>query len=558
MSLGTRIQLRRDTAANWTAANPVLAAAEVGVETDTGAFKIGDGTSSWLVLLYANNPGDHVPPSGDTTGATDTANINAQIAAGRLLRLTKGVYYINNKVDLSYFLAAGNDLISPQTEIICVNSGAGVVLQKSGGLTGGFRVNGNNVATQPLLVGHSSNLSLINAQSTYIAIDVVNSAQDGWVIQGSQNLGFYNCSASNNARDSLVLDYGCGGLVFTRFEGNAHGRYGLRVDESGTAPAGLYTAPQDIAFYGGEFERGTTDVPVARFIHGTDVRFDGTYFQNGVAPYSANGMEILSTFGVVTVDGIQMFLDSTASFILQQSNNNLCFCGKPSVFAGGAIHTPVGCIDNTANTHISIAPGSIGPTGVPIFKPGTEDGTFVGDDHWGYTFQHHHATGSIIEASQVDGDAGQRFRRLADGTLEWGDGTGFSFDTLIQRNAPGVAFIANALVTYRHYSLRSTPTYGPTTTVDMSAGEFATVTPTNTTALTITASNLPPVTWTEPLTIEVHNGSGGTMGAVTWDPTVFNLAGYTWTNPANGKSRNALFRWNGSKLICQGISPADY
>ena len=48
----TRIKLRRDTAANWTDANPILAAGEPGVETDTGLLKIGEGTLSWSELAY--------------------------------------------------------------------------------------------------------------------------------------------------------------------------------------------------------------------------------------------------------------------------------------------------------------------------------------------------------------------------------------------------------------------------------------------------------------------------------------------------------------------------
>lgn len=47
-----KIQLRRDTAANWTAVNPVLALGEAGVETDTDKIKIGDGVSAWDALPY--------------------------------------------------------------------------------------------------------------------------------------------------------------------------------------------------------------------------------------------------------------------------------------------------------------------------------------------------------------------------------------------------------------------------------------------------------------------------------------------------------------------------
>ena len=53
--MAIRIQLRRDTAANWTSSNPVLRAGELGIETDTLKFKIGNGSSTWAQIAnYAN------------------------------------------------------------------------------------------------------------------------------------------------------------------------------------------------------------------------------------------------------------------------------------------------------------------------------------------------------------------------------------------------------------------------------------------------------------------------------------------------------------------------
>ena len=49
----TRIKLRRDTATNWTTTDPILAAGEPGLETDTGKTKYGDGVSRWNVLDYS-------------------------------------------------------------------------------------------------------------------------------------------------------------------------------------------------------------------------------------------------------------------------------------------------------------------------------------------------------------------------------------------------------------------------------------------------------------------------------------------------------------------------
>jgi len=43
---------RRDTAANWTAENPTLLAGEIGIESDTGKIKIGNGSTAWASLGY--------------------------------------------------------------------------------------------------------------------------------------------------------------------------------------------------------------------------------------------------------------------------------------------------------------------------------------------------------------------------------------------------------------------------------------------------------------------------------------------------------------------------
>ena len=46
------MQQRRDTAANWTSANPTLLAGEIGIESDTNKIKLGTGSASWTSLGY--------------------------------------------------------------------------------------------------------------------------------------------------------------------------------------------------------------------------------------------------------------------------------------------------------------------------------------------------------------------------------------------------------------------------------------------------------------------------------------------------------------------------
>ena len=52
--MAVQIQLRRDTAANWVASNPVLADGEIGIETNTQHYKLGNGVLTWNALSYAN------------------------------------------------------------------------------------------------------------------------------------------------------------------------------------------------------------------------------------------------------------------------------------------------------------------------------------------------------------------------------------------------------------------------------------------------------------------------------------------------------------------------
>ena len=54
----TQIQLRRGAAAQWTSVNPTLAEGEVGLETDTGRFKFGDGSTAWNALGYTSDLSD--------------------------------------------------------------------------------------------------------------------------------------------------------------------------------------------------------------------------------------------------------------------------------------------------------------------------------------------------------------------------------------------------------------------------------------------------------------------------------------------------------------------
>ena len=83
----TLIQIRRGTAAQWTAANSILASGEMGLETDTKAFKFGDGSTAWNALPYwVSDVAAHTHPStaiSDSTAVGRSVLTAASASAAR-------------------------------------------------------------------------------------------------------------------------------------------------------------------------------------------------------------------------------------------------------------------------------------------------------------------------------------------------------------------------------------------------------------------------------------------------------------------------------------------
>jgi hypothetical protein len=104
--MATRMQQRRGTAEQWESVNPVLAAGEIGFETDTNKFKIGDGVNDWETLVYfldadssGGQVGDFIPTSQKAQpDGVATLDVNGQVPANQLG---------NASVDLSGYATEG-------------------------------------------------------------------------------------------------------------------------------------------------------------------------------------------------------------------------------------------------------------------------------------------------------------------------------------------------------------------------------------------------------------------------------------------------------------------
>ena len=78
--MATRMQQRRGTAAQWISTNsgsgPILNAGEIGWESDTNKFKIGDGTNTWLALDYFADIDSTVNPAFGSSITFEGATAN--------------------------------------------------------------------------------------------------------------------------------------------------------------------------------------------------------------------------------------------------------------------------------------------------------------------------------------------------------------------------------------------------------------------------------------------------------------------------------------------------
>jgi len=94
MTTYTRFKLRNDTAADWTAANPVLLLGEIGVETDTRRYKIGDGSTAWSGLsYYIEGVLARGQASKTTSGTIDITSAGTYQSTGLTATLDSGTDY---------------------------------------------------------------------------------------------------------------------------------------------------------------------------------------------------------------------------------------------------------------------------------------------------------------------------------------------------------------------------------------------------------------------------------------------------------------------------------
>lgn len=150
MSGYVTIKLRRGTAAQWTASNPILAEGEVGLETDTRKFKVGDGLTVWSSLSYWQTGG-----GGGATDFTDLGDVPASYSG-------QGGKWVRVKADatglefFTYTIAAGDLPTGIDAAKIANGNVSNAEFQYLDGVTSAIQTQLNGKATEGTAVAFTS------------------------------------------------------------------------------------------------------------------------------------------------------------------------------------------------------------------------------------------------------------------------------------------------------------------------------------------------------------------------------------------------------------------
>jgi hypothetical protein len=195
MAVQTKIQFRRDTAANWATAQtaagatPILAAGEIGYITSgtgAGSFKIGDGTTLWGSLKLQS---DASTLTGDASGLTTLTTTGNVIVGGDLtvngtttsinsttLNVDDKNIVLGNNASSSNTTADGGGITIEATTggdktLTWVNSTAAWTSNQDFNLTTGkvYEINGTTVLSATQVLGYS--VANANTASAIVARD---------------------------------------------------------------------------------------------------------------------------------------------------------------------------------------------------------------------------------------------------------------------------------------------------------------------------------------------------------------------------------------------------
>lgn len=332
MAVQTRIQVRRGTLAQWNAAaatlgQGILYQGELGYETDTGRFKIGDGSTAWGSLTYASVlPSSFVAGSGislaqGTNGSTITISLsNPNIQVSNITDFAEGVddrvaalLQAGNNISLSYNDTANTLTINSALGTEEVQDAIGTYISGVSGISVGYNDN-----TGYTTIG----LSDPTVQLTDIT-DLSSNARTFLTTPSSSNLS------------TLVSDEtGSGPLVFAN-----------TPTMSGVTVTGVLTA-HTMTAAGGDFVLGETGAGAFVQVRDGYVELRDSFLSVVKSPlqtvFTVDGSGNLSSLGTLSV--------VNNAFSVNNSGN-AAFTGNLTVAGSGLVASNINNFDTQVRTN---------------------------------------------------------------------------------------------------------------------------------------------------------------------------------------------------------------
>lgn len=315
---GARIQLKRATASSWTSNNPVLYAGEIGLETDTNKFKIGDGTTAYNSLPYFN---------GNLTGSSlnDLADVTITSAANGDFLRWNGTAWVNDAVNLS------TDTIGSYVESLVAGTGVSLTNNSGEAATPTIAIGQNVSTTASVTFAHVSasvtgnvvgdltgNADTATTLETARIIELSGDVTGSASFDGSSNI---NISVTSNP-DSITLGTDTTGNYLVDLAGGTGVTINHTPGEGSTASVSIgqdVSTTASVTFdqvtvngqtnVGGHIIPDTTEAydlgsASARF---RDIYLSGTTIDLGGATITSDGTDI-SFSGGINVDGSANFV----------------------------------------------------------------------------------------------------------------------------------------------------------------------------------------------------------------------------------------------------------
>jgi hypothetical protein len=212
--MADRIQVRRDTAANWTSADPTLTQGEIGYETDTDKVKIGDGTTAWTSLGYVIDTGDYLQLSdiGTSVQAYSSAlqNTTASFTTADETKLD-GIEAGADVTDTANVTAAGALMDSELTDIAAVKTlDQGVATSDSptfagGTFNGDLTINGSDTGALSIPPSDTDWLTSSTDGPWYLRANAKNLTMTNGDTRRYAIVGAAKTSASSGASEAIAL-----------------------------------------------------------------------------------------------------------------------------------------------------------------------------------------------------------------------------------------------------------------------------------------------------------------------------------------------------------------